>query len=129
MSRSKSRLRVTATALGVGLLAVFALAAGVSQAGTKKYPTTLTASAKNKNFFDGQVLSVARCVAGRGITVYTSAGASVGSGVSDATGKWQVPLKPIPAGGYYASVTKRKFKQNGHKRLCRATSSPGFTAS
>jgi hypothetical protein len=128
MSRHRTpHLRIAIAALVAGLLAVLALSAA-SQAATKKYPTTLTASAKNKNFFDGQVLSVPSCVAGRGVAVYTSAGAFVGSAVSDASGNWQVALKPIPAGGYYATVTKRKFRQHGHKRLCRGTTSPSFTA-
>lgn len=114
----------------IALAATCALVAPVaSEAKTKSYPTTLTASAKNKNFFDGQVLSVSRCKPNRLVTVFNSAGTSLGSVNTGATGTWQLSVKGIPAGGYYASVARKSIRVHGHKRICRAATSPAFTAS
>ena len=124
MDWSKSNLRI----VPLVLIAVVALAVPLaSEAKTKSYATTITASAKNKNFVDGQVSSFSRCVPNRFVTVYTGAGASVGSTRTDTTGKWQLSVKSLAPGSYYATVTRKRIKVHGKKRICRAGTSPAFT--
>lgn len=94
---------------------------GAAQAHKRSFPATITAAAKNKNFFDGKVTTVPRCLANRSVSVFSSAGVLLGTDATDAQGIWQAQSGPdITPGAYYAVLKPRRLLRNKrHRHICR----------
>ena len=109
------------TALALIATGVLIAAPAISEAHNRTYQASLTAAAKNKNFYDGRVITVPRCLANRSVSVFSSAGVLQGSATSDAQGNWQVSSGPdIVPGAYYATVKPRRLLKNRrHRHICR----------
>ena len=101
-----STRRIAALALAVAL-AVLALPALAAAGGQK---TTVVVSLKFPAFH-GALKSSEACEGGRTVTMYRKKGGparKLGSGTSNAAGKWRVPVgKNLTSGEYFATVAKR----------------------
>ena len=118
MKPHRTKIALCALALAI-CAAVFVPAA--SQAHTKRYATTVTAAAQNKNVVDGQVFSVPRCIANRTVLLYGPTGALEDTTLSDVQGKWNINNKNLPTGTHTVVVKRKVLRKNQHhKHVCRA---------
>ena len=112
------RTKIAICALALAVCAVV-LVPAASQAHKKRYSTTVTAAAQNKNVVDGQVLSVPRCIAGRTVLISGPTGALEDTTVTDAQGKWNINNKNLPVGTHTVFVKRKVLRNNRrHKHVC-----------
>jgi hypothetical protein len=120
MRRSSARVGLSAAVL---LSAAMLLVPGIVQAHKKKYPATITATAKNKNVIEGQVHAVPRCLRLRSVSVYTSAGVLEATAVTDDQGNFRINNKNLIAGAHTVTVKrKRLLLTKRHRHICLAAS-------
>jgi hypothetical protein len=113
----KSGFRIAALALvTVGLLSVPA----ISQAHKKTYATTITAAAQNKNQVQGNVASSnPKCLAQRGVRLYSSTGVLEATATTDAQGGFRIQNKNLAVGTHFVNVQKRVIKKSRrHRHAC-----------
>ncbi|HEY1853717.1 MAG TPA: hypothetical protein VGG40_03955 [Solirubrobacterales bacterium] len=96
----------------VALLTCLAVLAAAPSAGAaKSHPTKVVVSIKLPAFHGSLKSSDDGCLAGRAVTMYRKKGGrarKLGSGTSNATGKWKVPVgKNLPSGEYFATVAAK----------------------
>jgi hypothetical protein len=115
--KSKAGFRVAALALlAVGLLSV----PTVAQAHKKKYPTSVTATAQNKNQVRGNVVSVnSKCQPNRSVRLYSPTGVLEATVTTDSQGAFRIDNKDLVVGTHTVNVPKRVIKKNSrHKHIC-----------
>ena len=113
----KSGFRIAALALlAVGMLSVPTLA----QAHKKKFATSVTAAAQNKNQFRGNVTSgKAKCVPQRSVRIFSSTGVLEATATTDAQGSFRIDNKDLALGTHYVNVQKRALKKTRkHRHIC-----------
>jgi hypothetical protein len=122
--KGKSGVLIAALALlTVGILTV----PTISQAHRKAYRTFVTATAHGNNEVDGTVSSPnPRCLAQRFVAIYSPTGASEGTNITDALGRFRIrgggkglAVKKLAVGTHFVNVQKRGLlRSRRHKHKC-----------